>query len=293
MKSANPGTTAWSFIRGFLIGCTEALPGISGGTIALVTGVYETVIEGAGHVVSGTRRLVTDRAAAMAEYRKANWTILLPLIIGMFPGLLVTAKLLAPRLEANPIPLMAAFLGMTAAAVIVPATMVGGRWRPREYAIAAAVAIVMFFVVGIPPQHLTPTPPVIFIVAALAVCALALPGTSGSFFMLTMGLYQPSLNALNERDLGYIAIFAAGAVVGLSLFVRGLQSLLEHHHRITLVVLTGVVIGALRALWPWQLDDRTLLAPGDQIPAAIVASALGAAFVIGLFAVSKRLQRTP
>lgn len=285
-----PVSTVWSFVRGLLVGGAEALPGISGGTIALVTGVYETAIEGAGHVVSGTRRVFSDRKRAAQEFREVNWWVITPLLMGMIPGLLLTAKFLAPALEENPIPLMATFLGMTMAAVIVPITMVGGRWTGREVLIATGVAVIMFFVVGLPPQQLEPTPPVIFLAAAIAICALALPGTSGSFFLLTMGLYQPSLEALNDRDLGYIAVFGLGAVIGLALFVRGLQWLLEHRHRITLVILTGVVLGALRALWPWQDDDRTLRTPGEQIPQAAMMFVIGALLVLGLFVFSRRLQ---
>ncbi len=91
---------------------------------------------------------------------------------------------------------------MTAAALVVPLSMIGTLWTPREVLLAATVAGVVFVLVGLPPQHLTPTYPVVFVAAGIAACALALPGTSGSFLLLTFGLYQPTLAALNDRDLG-------------------------------------------------------------------------------------------
>jgi putative membrane protein len=131
---------------------------------------------------------------------------------------------------------------------------------------------------------------VVFLAAAVAACALALPGTSGSFLLLTFGLYQPTLAALNDRDWGYVAVFVAGIAVGLGCFVSGLQWLLEHRRRGTLVLMSGVVLGALRALWPWQTDDRVLLAPDVQVALAVLTCAVGAAGVLGLAALSRRVE---
>lgn len=289
--TVSASSAPWSLARGLLVGSAEALPGISGGTIALVTGVYETAVTGAGHMLSGLRLVPTDRARARAEFRRVRWAVIVPLLIGMIPGLAITARFVAPLLEEHPVPVMAVFLGMTTAALAVPLSMIGSRWTASEMLRAALVAVAVFFLVGLPPQHLTPTYPVIFVAAAIAACALALPGTSGSFLLLTFGLYQPALNALNDRDWGFVIVFGLGMVVGLGCFIKGLQWLLEHRRRVTLVLMTGVVVGALRALWPWQTDDRELLAPDGQIPTAIGTFLLGAALVLGLFALSRRAAR--
>jgi putative membrane protein len=283
-------STPWSLARGVLVGAAEALPGTSGGTIALVTGVYETAVTGAGHTVAALRHVVTDRARARAELRRVRWPVIVPLLIGMVPGLLVTVRFVAPLLEEHPVPVYALFLGMTAAALTVPLRMIGTRWRARELGGAALVAVAVFLLVGLPPQHLEPTWPVVFLAAAVAACALALPGTSGSFLLLTFGLYQPTLAALNDRDWGYVAVFVAGIAVGLGCFVSGLQWLLEHRRRGTLVLMSGVVLGALRALWPWQTDDRVLLAPDVQVALAVLTCAVGAAGVLGLAALSRRVE---
>ena len=111
--------------------------------------------------------------------------------------------------------------------------------------------------------------------AAIAVSALLLPGLSGSFILLTIGLYQPTLQAVDELDLGYLGLFMLGAVLGMAVIVKGLQWLLAFRYRPTMVVLAGLMLGALRALWPWQVDDRTLEAPGANWPLLLLVAALG------------------
>lgn len=283
--------TAYTVIRGGLIGTAEVMPGISGGTIALVTGVYETIITSAGHVLSGLRALFTDRARARREFVSADWGVIVPLLLGMVPAVLLAARLLAPLVQQHPVPVFGLFLGMTATAIIVPISMKGTGWSPTQVLIALAVATGVFFLVGLPPGNLEPVGPVVFLGAAVAVCALVLPGTSGAFILLTFGLYEPTLDALNSGDLGYIAIFAVGACTGLALFVKGLQWLLSAKRQITLVVLTGVVAGALRALWPWQGEGRDLLPPDEHIGLTVMMFGIGIAVVLGLFFIGRTVDR--
>jgi putative membrane protein len=126
--------------------------------------------------------------------------------------------------------------------------------------------------------------------ASVAICALVLPGVSGSFFLYTVGLYDATLEAVNQRDLAYIAVFALGALVGLASFVKLLQWLLEHRYRATIVVMTGLMAGSLRALWPWQTDDRELLPPGDDVLQMVLLAGAGAAVVLILVAVEARMS---
>lgn len=281
-------TTALHAARGTLVGAAEVVPGISGGTVMLIVGLYETLITSAGHFVGGLRLMLTDRAAGRAELSRVRWDVVLPVLLGMVPAALLTARLVAPVAERHPVPTLGLFLGMSAAAVLVPAVMVRRGWTARRAGLAALAAAVTAVVVGLPPQHLPTHPVLVFLAASVAVCALALPGLSGSFLLLTLGLYQPTLTALNERDWGYLGVFLAGAVVGLAAFLRLLQRLLEHHRDITLVVLTGVIAGALRALWPWQDADRGLLAPDGQVPLTVALALLGAAVVLLLAAAGRR-----
>jgi len=278
-------------VRGGLIGAAEAVPGISGGTVALVTGVYESLIISAGHLLSGLKALITDRARAREEFRQVRWGVVVPVLLGMGPALLIALRLLGPAVERHPVPMRALFLGMVAASLVVPISMVGDRWRVRDYVVGLLGFAAAFVITGAPEISTTPSPPLIFIAAAVAICALVMPGVSGSFILLTFGLYEPTAEAVNELDLGYIAVFGAGMVVGLASFVKGLQWLLEHHRRLTLVAATGLIAGALRGVWPWQTDDRQLLAPDSHVAVATGLFLLGAAAVIAIFLVERRIKR--
>jgi putative membrane protein len=278
-------------VRGALIGGAEAVPGVSGGTVALVTGVYEAIISSAGHVVSGLRALVTDRSAARAHFAAVRWDVVLPLLLGMAPALLVALRFLGPAIENHPVQTRALFFGMVAASLVVPVAMLGGRWRLREVAVAVLAAVAAFGVTGVPQLAVEPPLVVVFMAAAVAVCALVLPGVSGAFLLLIFGLYEPTSEAVRTWDLGYLAVFVLGMVVGLSLFVKGLQWLLEHRRRVTLAAMTGLIAGALRALWPWQTEDRALLAPEAHLGPAVALVLLGAAVVLVIVFLERRTRR--
>ncbi|MFC7546344.1 DUF368 domain-containing protein [Plantactinospora sp. GCM10030261] len=283
--------------RGTAIGVAEAVPGISGGTIALVTGVYERLIESAGHLVNAVRFTASDGLRGRGwtrvthELRQAHWVVLIPLVLGMVPGLLLAARLLEPMLHDYPQQTRGLFFGLVLASILVPIAMVGRRWRGGEVAASLAAAVGAFVLTGLPPASVTPKPVVVLLAAALAVCALALPGVSGSFLLLTLGLYEPTISAVNDRDFGYLAIFAAGMVIGLALFVKTLQWLLDRHRRMTLAVMTGVIVGSLRALWPWQTDDRALQAPGGNVPIVALLVIVGMSLVITMIMVERRRLR--
>lgn len=283
--------------RGALIGAAEVVPGVSGGTIALLVGVYETLIRSAGHLVRAAATLVlsalgrAERAVVRRHAREVRWDALVPIGIGMFAAVVVGAAVLEPVLQEYPVQARALFAGLIVASLVVPARMVGGRWTAREVGVGLLAAVVAFFLTSIPPAaDQDPTALVVFGAAAVAVCALVLPGISGSFLLLTLGLYEPTLGAVNDRDLGYLGVFVLGAIFGLSVFVSGLQWLLEHRHRITLVVMTGLMAGSLRALWPWQDDDRGLQAPGESLGAVVALFVLGAVVVLTLVLVEDRVQ---
>jgi putative membrane protein len=124
--------------------------------------------------------------------------------------------------------------------------------------------------------------------AAVAVCALVLPGVSGSYLLLAMGMYAPTLAAVNDRDFAYLGTFVLGAILGLAAFVSLLQWLLEHMRKLTLVVMTGLMVGSLRALWPWQSASGDLLVPQNPLP-EIIALAVGLVLVISLILIQRRL----
>lgn len=290
-KTSIPG----NLVRGALIGTVETVPGVSGGTVALVVGIYRHIIDSAGHIVSAGRKLVTGPnrgSAAAVELRRVHWKVVIPTLIGMVVALAVIAGPMATLVDAHPQLMRATFFGMVLASTIIPLRMAGlSGAKPAQILLALVAAVLTFWLVSIPPTSVTPTPAIIVAAGAVAVCALLLPGLSGSFLLLTLGLYEPTLHAVSDRDFGYLGLFFAGCVIGVVALIKGLQWLLAHRTRVTLIVLTGVMVGALRALWPWQGEGRELLAPADNWGVALLLAAGGFVLVAVLAAVDARLVR--
>ena len=281
-----------NLLRGALIGVVETVPGVSGGTVALVTGIYDELIEVGHRVAAAARRLVTgpDRlAGAREQLRGVNWLLVLPLLVGMATAVLTIAGPVAGLVEDHPETMRALFLGLVAGSVLVPVRLSGGAWRGAELGLFALGAVGGLLLTSLPSTSLEPSPWVVAPAAAIAVCALVLPGVSGSFLLLSVGLYQPTLEAVDQRDLGYIAWFGLWALVGLVVIVKLMRILLTRHHRGTMVVLAGVMIGALRSLWPWQDTSGALQRPGADWPLMLLLAVVGVAAVQLLVLVESRL----
>lgn len=274
-------------VRGALIGIVEVVPGVSGGTVALIIGIYEDLIDSAGHLARGMVRAVLDLPrgrggrAAVEHLRQVKWPVVLPAGVGMLIAVVVAAGVLGPLLAEHPVQTRALFTGLIAASIVVPVRMVGRRWLPREVVLAVVAAAAAFVLTGLP--RLDPVDPplvVVAVAAAVAVSALVLPGLSGSFLLLVMGLYAPTLAAVNDRDLVYLGVFALGAALGLGAFVSVLQWLLSERRGLTLAVMAGLMTGSLRALWPWQTEDGTAVAPDTDLTVPITLFVAGLVVVI-------------
>lgn len=292
--------------RGFLIGTAELVPGVSGGTVALVTGVYEHLIDSASHVVGAARVAVTgpDRwARATTELRRTDWRLVIPVLIGMITAVLTIAGIMSAFVTDHPEHARGLFFGLVAASVLVPLSMLPPSRRTVLYdvglvAVATATAYVLIGLAGGGTAS-DPELIVVFLAAAVAICALVVPGVSGSFLLLAVGLYTVTLTAVDERDLGYIAVFGAGAAFGLASFVQLLAYLLREHRRTTLMVMTGLMLGSLRALWPWQQAGvgesdsapGVLIAPVAPLLGPVLLMVVGAALVLGLLWVQNRAEK--
>ncbi|WP_312978078.1 DUF368 domain-containing protein [Corynebacterium sp.] len=283
----NPGTVVFNFVRGGLIGSAELVPGISGGTVALVTGAYERVLHNANRLLDALKAFATDRAEGARRFKAVDWTMLLPMAVGMVAVVFALAGVLGSFVEDHPVPAKSLFLGMVAVSIVVPLLMIDTTDLKRRLLMAVPLFIVGALFTFIATGFSSSTNPdpnllLVFIAAAVAVCALILPGVSGSFFLYAIGIYSATLTAVSDLDVTYILVFVLGALTGLVLFVRVMEHLLTRHRTLTLFTMTGMLLGSLRALWPWQDGNAGIQAPGDQAGLALGLFVLGAAVVAAM-----------
>jgi putative membrane protein len=228
---------------------------------------------------------------ALVEFKKIDFALLIPLLIGMVLAIISAAAVLAPLLRDYPMLSKAVFAGMIAASIYVPFSMAARRWKLRDYLIGTGFASLAFLLTSLPSvAPANPSGLVIVGAAALAVCALVLPGISGSFLLLALGMYTPTIQAVNDRDIGYLGLFVLGAILGLASFASGLNWLLNNKRRITLVAMTGLMLGSLRALWPWQ-DEAKNFSQITDLSAVLVAFGLGAALIVGVIMLERRIHQ--
>lgn len=277
----------------------ELVPGVSGGTLALIVGVYDRIIDSANHVVHGLKTLITGPrrwSSFTSALGRAEWGLLIPLVIGMAGIVATMAGVMENFVVHYPELSRGLFFGMVATSLVVPLSMVdwsfmsGGR-RVIGGIVVLAVAALLFWATGLGSATNNPNPPLLLVfgAAAIAICALVLPGVSGSFFLLTIGIYAATTGAVADRNITYLLVFAAGALLGLSLFVKLLHHMLHNHRSWTMLAITGLMLGSLRALWPWLADDRTLHPVGDNWLPVLGLMLAGAALVTVLLIIDRRL----
>lgn len=289
-RPPTPAGTAANVVRGGLIGLAETVPGVSGGTVALVTGIYERLIASAKNITELPKDAVT-KGDWRATARKIDWWLLLPVAVGMLAVVFSMAGIMESFVTDQPVASKALFMGMIAMSVLIPFQEIrpGALERPgmrgKVIAIFVSFAVATFWLTSLPQATASTDPSlwIVFFAASIAICALVLPGVSGSFFLLVAGLYAPTMAAVDQRDFAYLGVFMLGALLGIVLFVRLLEWLLEHKHTVTLVAMAGLLLGSLRALWPWQAEDGSMLRVGDDWPMALGLFMLGA-FIVGVVA---------
>jgi putative membrane protein len=286
-----PVAIALNALRGFLIGVAEVIPGVSGGTIALIVGVYQRIIDSAAAFTKGMLQLRTLNFAGLKqEFKRIDLALLLPLGIGMLSAIVLAAAALEPLLENEPEIMRGLFFGMILVSLYVPFKMAAKSWATKDYVFALIAAVVAFGLMSLPrAAAFEPNLLVVFLGATVAICALVLPGVSGSFLLLALGLYAPTIAAVNDRNWIYLLVFVLGAIVGLGAFSTLLSWLLSNKRRITLVIMTGLMLGSLRAIWPWQEQQGGVLAPTSFEP--IWSLVAGFVLVGGLILWQARLDR--
>jgi Predicted membrane protein len=240
-----------NLIRGALIGAAELSPGISGGTVALIIGIYERALHNADKIVK-------------RKFAQVEWLFIAFIGLGMVAAVFGLSGIISTFVAENFSLSHSLFAGMVLISVWVPFSMIDkqDRRNPKYYLFALASAVFIFIVTGFTSNQVEdPNLFFVFLAAAVAICALVMPGASGSLVLLILGMYEPVLRAVSELDIAVILVFMAGALCGVVFIVRFLNYMLENHRTATLFVMTGFLLGSLRALWPFGEDQDSSLMP--------------------------------
>ncbi len=252
-------------LRGVCMGAADVVPGVSGGTVALITGIYEELILSIRSFdARAARLLIGFRIKALLN--RVRWPFLFALLMGILAAIFSLSRAIAYLLDNAPVFLWSFFFGLVLASVYTVGKRIP-QWDLRTLLGTVGATLGAYFLVGLVPVEMPHSPPYIFGSAVIAICAMILPGISGSFVLVLLGQYPYLLNAVNTRDLFTIAIFGAGAVVGLMAFARVLSWFLQRYHNLTIALLTGLMLGSLRKIWPWKKTLETMVNPrGKAVP---------------------------
>jgi len=239
------------YIKGVAMGGADVVPGVSGGTIALITGIYQTLLE-------SIRAVDLEAVKLLFSFRfrdfwiRINGQFLLPLVLGIATSLLTLARLIKFLMHEYPIPLWSFFFGL----ILVSAFWVMKEIRLWRWGIVISLiagTLIAYFITLATPAETPEAWWFLLLAGAIAICAMILPGISGAFILLVLGKYEFILEAVNQRDLATIAIFAVGCLIGLLSFSRAIAWLLRHYHDLTIGLLAGFMLGSLNKVWPWKL----------------------------------------
>lgn len=297
--NARPLPPHLSFGSGLLMGGADAIPGVSGGTIALIVGIYDRFIDALSTVV---RTPVLIRTSEGRDSIKRALMLLVPLGLGVLIAYFLATKLLIGPLEDPGVMLepdtapicYAFFFGLVLVSLREPWRRIGDRGPACYIAAVVGCAAALVFV-GLPHSSGEPATWMLIWGGAGAIAVMLLPGVSGSLFLVIVGQYPTVAGALHDRNVTVIAVFAVGLVLGVIGFVPFLRYLLRTRHDITMAALTGLMAGSLRALWPWKDNYSPKLGPmnnqgiGEQLPWVLVAFVVGGAVVWLLARLERRV----
>lgn len=290
-------------VRGFAMGTADIIPGVSGGTVALVLGIYERLIRNVHTGAQGLKALLTgDLPGLRTSIRSVEWVWLLSLLGGILLAVALLASVLENLLHDHPIRMAALFFGLVAGSMLIAWRLIRSTGR-REVVVVAVVAVALFLMLGLrsdtevaagTAEVVTKSWWVFLLAGALAICAMILPGISGSFILVMIGMYTEVLGAVNDRDLVALAATSAGCVIGLALFSTVLNWSLERHHDLVMAAMVGLMLGSLRVLWPWPGGTNTtdLGAPSGDVGVPVLLAAIGLVAVIAVELISVRLMST-
>jgi len=238
-------------LKGMAMGAADVVPGVSGGTIAFISGIYEELLNS---ISSFNFSLINvfKNEGFKSVWIKVNGNFLVSLFVGILISVLSLAKLIESMLENHPIVIWSFFFGLVLASIIYIGKQIT-KWTKGSVLCLILGAILAFYITTLNPMvSANSSPWFLFLAGMIAICAMILPGISGSFILVLLGAYKPVLNALNTKDFVSIIIFLVGAVLGLLSFSRILKWLFSTYKNYTLATLTGFIIGSLNKIWPWK-----------------------------------------
>lgn len=237
--------------KGIAMGAADVVPGVSGGTIAFISGIYEELLGSISNINLELFKTLKEKGFKSA-WKQLNGNFLLALFSGIFLSIISLAKVIKYLLENEPILLWAFFFGLVLASIIYVGKQIK-KWNFVKILLLIIGAFLAYYVTTLNPLVSENSSSLfLFIAGAIAICAMILPGISGAFILVLLGAYKPILNAIDERDIKTIALVGLGAIIGLLSFSKILKWLFKNYENYTLAMLTGFIIGSLNKIWPWK-----------------------------------------
>jgi len=236
--------------KGLAMGAADAVPGVSGGTIAFISGIYEELINTISNVNASLFKTLFHKGLK-SFWQQLNGNFLVALLTGIIISFVSFMRLAKYLLEHHPILIWSFFFGLIIASIYFVGKQVT-KWNLATIVSFIVGATIAFFISKLPTLGTNENSWFLFFAGAIAICAMILPGISGSFILIILGAYKTLSNAIHDLDIKHLLIFISGTIVGLLSFSHVLKWLFKHYHNITLAVLTGFILGSLNRVWPWK-----------------------------------------
>ena len=284
-------------LKGMAMGAADVVPGVSGGTIAFIAGIYDELINSIKSInMHSLKLLFTGKIAAF--WKAVNGNFLFALLLGIAISVFSLAKLITYLLLNEPVLVWSFFFGLVLASTWFVTKDIKG-WNWKTVAGFVGGAVIAYYITVATPAETSTNLMFIFLCGAIAICAMILPGISGSFILVLLGKYFYVMEAVKTLDLVVLGVFAFGAAVGITSFSRGLSYALKNFRNITLSVLSGFMLGSLNKVWPWKEVEKLVsdghevmiehnIAPNTEVAEAVVLMLIGFILVYVLEKISAK-----
>jgi len=252
-------------LKGIAMGAADVVPGVSGGTIAFISGIYEELIDSINNINLGALK-VWKNEGFKSFWNHINGTFFVFLFAGIAISIVSLAKIVSHLLEVHPVLIWSFFFGLIIASVWLIAKSIE-KWSPTSIGMMVLGALVAYYITTINSVASVDASWYVLLSGAIAICAMILPGVSGAFILLLLGSYDKVLGAITDKNLMIIGLFGAGCVIGLLSFARILKYLFSKFKNLTIAVLAGFMVGSLNKVWPWKETVSTRVnSHGEIVP---------------------------